>query len=165
VVTGTEIYLGEYFSFAETVHDVVNKRNGVSVLDGNMVESSVVDAKAERAVLLPNEEDGHAGGRQRGTDESFAQQVVQGGTERRELDFRHIVDGRPGNLGIRFQFDRVVIRAMRRQGLGFFLREYVSEIVILLWDMLFHYLLVLSLWNFCGRGLFSNKGFNVDGTV
>ena len=50
---------GKVFSFSQSVQQVINARQRVTVLDGLLVQSLVVDAHAAPTILLQNEEDRH----------------------------------------------------------------------------------------------------------
>jgi len=57
VVARTEINLGEYLGFIETVYQIINEWDGESILDGDLVECSVVNAHVEFSIFLFDEDD------------------------------------------------------------------------------------------------------------
>jgi len=63
VVCSTKIKFGEEFCLGESIEGFGDEGEGVAILEGDLVESSVVDAKAERSVLLFDEKDGSSSGR------------------------------------------------------------------------------------------------------
>jgi hypothetical protein len=68
VVRSTEIDFGEDGSTSHAIKEIIHARQRSSVLDGELVESAVVDAHTERTAFLFNENDGGAKGRGRGAD-------------------------------------------------------------------------------------------------
>jgi hypothetical protein len=58
VVTPSNVELREILGTFESTNDVCNEGEGVSILDGNLVESSVVLDEAEFSILLLDKEDG-----------------------------------------------------------------------------------------------------------
>jgi len=56
VVPGAEIDFGKDLSTLELVHEVIDAREGVPVLDGILVKCTVIDAEAESSFLLVDEE-------------------------------------------------------------------------------------------------------------
>jgi hypothetical protein len=57
VVSGYQIQFRKVFRSSEPVDKFVDAREGVSVLAGDPVQSSIVDTHAKRAVLFSGKED------------------------------------------------------------------------------------------------------------
>ena len=55
VVSGTEINFGKDLGTLELVHEVIDTREGIPVLDGVLVECTVIDAEMESSFLLVDE--------------------------------------------------------------------------------------------------------------
>ena len=55
VVPGTEIDFGKDLGTLELVHKVIDARKGIPVLDGVLVECTVIDAETESSFLLVDE--------------------------------------------------------------------------------------------------------------
>src|SRR6478752_8408428 len=62
VVAAAEINLGEHLGRPEAVDGFADQRERVAVLDGDLVESAVVDTEAEAAVALLDKQDGCTSG-------------------------------------------------------------------------------------------------------
>ena len=77
VIPREEVELGEVLGTAESVDELVDTREGVPVLLGDAVESSIVHTHAKGAVLLFDEEDGGTVWRGRWLDEALAEKVIQ----------------------------------------------------------------------------------------
>src|SRR4051812_31360204 len=66
VVAPMQVDLGEYFGTEEAVGEVVDEGNGEAVLDGDVVQGTVVDAHLEGTIFLLDKDDrgakgGHTG--------------------------------------------------------------------------------------------------------
>lgn len=69
--------LGKVFAALNAVEEVVDQRDGIAVLDGDGIESTVINAEAEFAVLLLDEKDG-CGSRGAGwADETFCEDLCE----------------------------------------------------------------------------------------
>ena len=60
VVTMAQVNLGENCGAVEAVEEFVHSREGVPILNGDVVKATVVDAKAEGPIPLADEQDGGA---------------------------------------------------------------------------------------------------------
>jgi hypothetical protein len=82
VVAAFEIDFRKEFGTTKAIEKVIDPRQGVSILDGLLVERSVVVADAQRAILLGNEQDRRCVRRRAGTDPSgfdfFLNKVAEG---------------------------------------------------------------------------------------
>ena len=61
VVGITEVDLGEVAGLRKTIEELCDEGMRLAVLDRDLVESSVVDTKVKRAILLLDEQDGSCG--------------------------------------------------------------------------------------------------------
>ena len=103
-----QVDLGEDCGTMEAIEELVDAGKGVAVLDSDVVQTTVIDAEAEGAILFTDEQDGGAIG-------GGARANVVAGEERDELTLeirkfvlRHGVDGAVGWRGAWGEFDLVV---------------------------------------------------------
>ena len=71
----------KYFALPQAVQQVVNARQRITVLDGLLVQSPIVNAHAPPTILLRNEEDRGAVRALRRSDVSLGQQILDMGLE------------------------------------------------------------------------------------
>src|SRR4051812_44574342 len=92
----------------ELVGEVINEGNGEPVLDGDGIQGAIVDAHAEFATLLLDEDDwGTIGGETR-FNGSIAEKLVQFFSHCIKFKGGHAVDGAPRGRAICLQLDVVV---------------------------------------------------------
>jgi hypothetical protein len=60
IVCSTKVEFGEDLGTAKTIKSLTDQRDGVPILDGNPVETPIIDAETKRTVLLLDEEDRRA---------------------------------------------------------------------------------------------------------
>ena len=92
VVRAAEIEFGEEPSLGEAIEGFRDEWERVAVLEGKFVESSVVDAQPEGAVLLLDEQDGSASGRGGVSNKPLLQIFVDEGLECFQFGSRESVD-------------------------------------------------------------------------
>src|SRR3954463_9629318 len=95
VVARTQVDLGEDLGAVELVSEVVNEGNGEPVLDGDGVQGTIVDAHAEFAALLLDEDDWGTIGGEAGFDGSVAEEFIKFFSHCIEFQGGHAVDGAP----------------------------------------------------------------------
>jgi hypothetical protein len=117
------------------IQEVRNERKWVTILLGNFVQPTVVDTKAETAVLLPNEENRSSVRRIRGADKSDADVLLNEVSEC--LNFcggkgvHTTRRGRRTILKVDFQVNG---GPMRRKCFGLSLTEDICEFMIIFGD-------------------------------
>ena len=92
VVRAAEIGFGEEPSLGEAIEGFRDEWERVAVLEGKFVESPVVDAQPEGAVLLLDKQDGSASGRGGVSNESLFEVLVDEGLECFQFGSRESVD-------------------------------------------------------------------------
>lgn len=137
VVGPTEVEFGEDLGTAEAVDGLSNEGKGSSVLDGNLVEASVVDTKSQAVVLLFDEEDRSACGRLGGLDEAFFEVLVEPVPESFEFRFGEGVKWSEGRLSAGFEVNGVVVGSVRGQFVGLLFGEHVPVLRVLVRDEVF----------------------------
>jgi len=100
----------------------------------DLIESPEVDAKAEGAVLLLDEEDRHAVQRVRGADETVAQVLVQELSEGRHLRFGKQIHPSYWRLGTLVEVYFEVVGSVQRERTGLGFAEDIPEFVIFFRD-------------------------------
>src|SRR5215469_2250092 len=104
---------------------------GVSILLGDLVQTSIIDTESQRAVLLFDEKNRSAGRGVRQSNESSANHVIEIFTENSELVLQHGIYGSVRRSGVGIKVNRMIVRSMGRHNLSFFLGEHISEVVVL----------------------------------
>src|SRR5215203_7386886 len=103
-----EVDLGEHLGIMETVYQVINQGNGEAILDGDLVQGTVVDAHSQVPILLLDENDrGSIGGFAR-FDGSILEQFVQFLAHGIQFQWGHPIDGSPRGAASWFQFDAMI---------------------------------------------------------
>ena len=108
VVAVAQVNLGKNGGPMETVEEFVNTREWVAVFYGNIVEGTVVDAKAEGAILLADKKNRSAEGGGARADVSTREEGDELAFELGELLLGHGVYGAVGGGGAWDEFDLVV---------------------------------------------------------
>jgi hypothetical protein len=127
VVSPPEVDLSEHFRTKESVGEVINEGDGESVLDGDVVESAVVDAHTQCAVFLLDEDHGGTEGGHAGFDRSVLKESVEFFPHGIQFQRRETIDGTPRGGVAGFEGDAVVDVALRRKFQGKFVGKNVSE--------------------------------------
>ena len=77
VVTSTQVNLGNDLCSAQVVHEVTDERERLVVLVHDVVQVAVVNAEVQRAILLLNKQDRHAGQGVGGMNKTLSKKIVQ----------------------------------------------------------------------------------------
>lgn len=125
-----EVHLSEYRSFMEGVKGSVDQGQWVCVLYRNVIQSTEIDARAEGAVFLPNEEEICPYWRRQGPNNSCIQGIA-------DVRFHGVLFG-PGEVlqaalmerGARDQLNGTVIWAMRGMTQGVFFAEDCGKVMV-----------------------------------
>jgi hypothetical protein len=118
----------EVLGVLETIEKLRDEREGISILDGDIVELAIINTKAEGAIRLFDKENRGAERRLRRTNESFGNHVVDIVLQSLEFRFGEVVDGAVDGFGIGHEGNLVVhTRAMRRKFLRILGFEDVGE--------------------------------------
>jgi len=107
-----EVDFGVDSCFSGSVQEVGNERKWISVLLGNSVEASEVDAKSERAVFFPDEKDRSSMGRAGGTDEPCGKVLVNELTKSCKFFLGQGIDWTIGRSGALVQGDLEIVWSM-----------------------------------------------------
>ena len=128
MVGGAEVNLGEDLRATDLVEEFVDAGKRVLVLDGSLVECTVVDAHAHGAVLLLDKEDGSAEWRLAWDDITSVEEFLELGLEDLEFTWREAVDTSEWRGGSWDELDLVVHGAAGREFLGEFGGKDVLEV-------------------------------------
>ena len=93
VVGSTEVNLGVHLGSPQPVKKRCDQGEGISVLLGDFIESSVVNTMAEGAILLLDKQDWGCSRGLRVPDEALGKVLIKVLTEGLELRFSQVVDG------------------------------------------------------------------------
>src|SRR5882672_3469392 len=107
-----EVDFGVDSCFSGCVQEVGNERKWISVLLGNSVEASEVDAKSERAVFFLDEKDRSSMGRAGGTDEPCGKVLINELTKSRKFFLGQGIDWTIGRSGALVQGDLEIVWSM-----------------------------------------------------
>jgi hypothetical protein len=99
VVAMAKVDLGEDGGAVKAVKELIDAGEGVGIFDRGVVDGAVVDAKAEGAILLFDEEDGGAKGRDGLADVAAGEEVGELAAQLVELRLRRGVDRTVGRVG------------------------------------------------------------------
>jgi hypothetical protein len=129
VVARTEIDLGEDLGAMELVGEVINEGDGESVLDGDGIQGTIINAHAEFAALLLDEDHRGTIGGEAGFNGSVAEEFVKFFSQGVKFEGRHAVNGAPRGRTVRFQLNAMVNVSFRGKFSGEFSREDISEVL------------------------------------
>jgi hypothetical protein len=126
-----KIELGVNPSLARGVQKICDEWKGVSVLSGNPIKTTVIDAESEGTVFLLSEENRSAMSRLGRINEASFEIFVDELAQRRKLGLRERVNVTDRwNLTV-FSFNVKIVFSMRRKRVSFLLREDIGKLVVL----------------------------------
>ena len=125
VVAGTKVDLGEVPRTVETIQEVVNARDRVPVLDGDLVEGTVVHTQAEGSILLLHKEDWRSTVGCARSDEALAHVLLKLLEQLLVLLVAHPVRWQVGHLPTGLEVDGMI-----HLSLGGKAREVVGEDIL-----------------------------------
>jgi hypothetical protein len=102
IISPMKINLGEYLGMVESVQEVINQGNGELILDGDLVECSIVNAHAQASILFLHEDDWGTKGGDTRFNGSILEELVEFFLESIKFQRGHSVDGSPRGLTARF---------------------------------------------------------------
>ena len=100
--------MGEVFRIFEEVKKLGDEREGIAILDGDIVELVIIDTKEERAVRLFDEENGGIEGSLRWTNESFGYHIVDIILQSLKVGFGEVVNRTIDRFGVGNERDFMV---------------------------------------------------------
>jgi hypothetical protein len=154
IVCSTKVEFGEDLGTAKTIKSLADQRDGVPILDGNPVETPIIDAETKRTILLLDEEDRRASRRLGSSNKPLGEVVFKPFRQGLQLRLGQRVNRAEGWGLAGLELDRMItIRAMWGKSIRLGLGEGWKKVVILWRDDLLELLDVVGRIGETGREL------------